>query len=210
MPVVRTVKSIAAVLFGFYLSLPHAALAQVDEAAALNQQVLQLYSQGRYSEAIPLAQRALTIREKALGADHPDVAVSLNNLAVADAKQSHKRALTIREKALGPNHPDVALSLNNLAGIDQAQGRYAEAEPLYKRSLAIREKALSPDHPDVAQALNNLAELYRGLGRYADAEPLYKRSPGKGARCEVRPSERASAALSHREATGGARFALRL
>ena len=59
----------------------YTALAQVDEAAALNQQVLQLYSQGRYSEAIPLAQRTLAIVEKALGPDNPDVATALNNLA---------------------------------------------------------------------------------------------------------------------------------
>ena len=61
--------------------LKQAALAQVDEAAALDQQVTQLYKHGHFSEALPLAQRAPTIREKALGPDHPDVATSLNNLA---------------------------------------------------------------------------------------------------------------------------------
>jgi Tetratricopeptide repeat len=54
----------------------------INEATALNQQVTQLYNQGRYSEAIPLAQRAIAFREKALGPDHPDVAAALNNLAV--------------------------------------------------------------------------------------------------------------------------------
>ena len=34
-----------------------------------------------YSEARPLFERALAIREKALGAEHPDTATSLNNLA---------------------------------------------------------------------------------------------------------------------------------
>ena len=36
---------------------------------------------GRYTDAEPLYQRALAIREKALGPEHPDVADSLNNLA---------------------------------------------------------------------------------------------------------------------------------
>jgi CHAT domain-containing protein/Tfp pilus assembly protein PilF len=85
-----------------------------------------------------------------------------------------KRALSIREKAFGPDHPDVAQSLTNLASVNQAQGRYTDAEPLYKRSLAIREKALGPDHPDVATTLNNLAGLYKTQGRYAEAAPLYK------------------------------------
>jgi tetratricopeptide (TPR) repeat protein len=41
-----------------------------------------LYSkQGRYGDAEPLYQRSLAIWEKALGRDHPYVALSLNNLA---------------------------------------------------------------------------------------------------------------------------------
>jgi tetratricopeptide (TPR) repeat protein len=54
-----------------------------------------------------LFKRSLAIREKALGPDHPDVAISLNNLAglydkegrYAEAEQFYKRALTIGEKA---------------------------------------------------------------------------------------------------------------
>src|SRR4029077_19901244 len=98
------------------------------------------YNQGRFSEALPLAQRALAIREKALPLDHPDVAVSLNNLAelyraqgrYADAEplgtRAHKRALAIEEKALDPDHPDVAVLLNSLAELYRAQDRYADAE----------------------------------------------------------------------------------
>jgi tetratricopeptide (TPR) repeat protein len=134
---IRKVKIIAVVLVAFLLSAPHAALAQVDEAAALNQQVLQLYIQGSYSEAIPLAQRTLAIVEKSLGPDNPDVATALDNLAqlysaqgrYADAEPLYKRSLAIREKALGPDHPNVALSLNNLAGLYLIQGRYGDVEP---------------------------------------------------------------------------------
>ena len=37
---------------------------------------------GAYAEARPLYERALAIREKVLGAEHPDTATSLNNLAI--------------------------------------------------------------------------------------------------------------------------------
>src|SRR5712671_2183846 len=132
-------------------------VAQPSEVEKLNQRVIELYQAGRYAEAITLAQRALAIREKALGDNHPVVATAQNSLALlyrnerryADAEPLFKRSLAIREKALGPDHPDVAQSLNNLAGLYDDQGRYADAEPLYKRSLAIREKALGPDHHDV-------------------------------------------------------------
>ncbi|WP_437542208.1 tetratricopeptide repeat protein [Sorangium sp. So ce367] len=161
-----------------------AAKGPLEEAARQSARVLELERAGRYDEAIPLARRALELRERALGSEHPDVATSLNNLAgllqtkgdYAAAEPLHRRALAIREKALGPEHPDVATSLNDLAGLLQAKGDYAAAEPLYRRALAIREKALGPEHPDVAQSLNNLFLLLRARGDYAAAEPLYRRA----------------------------------
>jgi len=73
-------------------------------------------AQGQYALAEPLYKRSLTIWEKALGPDHPDVAASLNNLAslyksqgqYAQAEPLYKRSLAILEKALGPDHPSVA------------------------------------------------------------------------------------------------------
>ena len=38
---------------------------------------------GRHEDAEPAHNRALEIREKALGPDHPDVGMSLSNLALA-------------------------------------------------------------------------------------------------------------------------------
>ena len=50
-------------------------------ARALNNLALVYGAQGKYGEAEELFKRALAIREKALGASHPDVGQSLNNLA---------------------------------------------------------------------------------------------------------------------------------
>jgi tetratricopeptide (TPR) repeat protein len=86
----------------------------------------------------------LAIRENALGPHHPDVAWSLNNLAVlyqsqgryAEAEPFYKRSLAIDEKAFGSDHPDVARSLNYLAGLYQGQGRYADALQIVKRTIS--------------------------------------------------------------------------
>ena len=88
------------------------------------------------------------MREKALGPEHPEVAMSLNNLALlyrnqghyTEAEPLHKRALAIREQALGPEHPDVATSLENYATLLRETGRSAEAAELELRAKAIRLK----------------------------------------------------------------------
>ncbi|MDY6939507.1 MAG: tetratricopeptide repeat protein [Cyanobacteriota bacterium] len=170
----------------YTLSWQQSTAEELELAAAeeLNQQVLELYQQGQYATAIPLAEGSLVIREKVLGDEHPDVATSLNNLALlyhamgnySEAEPLYQRSLTIWEKVLGDEHPDVATSLNNLAGLYRAMGNYSEAEPLYQRSLAILEQALGAEHPDVALSLNNLANLYSDMGNYSEAEPLYQLS----------------------------------
>ena len=143
-----------------------------------------LYLLGDYAGARPLYEWALTIRERVLGPDHPDVAKSLHNLATLyhvqeryrEAEPLFQRALAIGKQTLGPDHPNVAQSLHNLATLYQAQGRNDAAEPLFQRALAIREQGLGPDHPDVAQSLHNLANLHLAQRRYDAAEPLYQRA----------------------------------
>jgi CHAT domain-containing protein/Tfp pilus assembly protein PilF len=155
-----------------------------QEARKLNNESLKLQRAGKYDEALPLAERALVIREKTLGPQHPDVADSLNNLArlyfdrgdYSKAEALFQRALIIREKALGLEHPDAADSLNNLARLYFDRGDYSKAEALFRRALIIREKALGLEHPDAADSLNNLANLYRRKGEYEKAEPLLNRA----------------------------------
>jgi tetratricopeptide (TPR) repeat protein len=156
----------------------------LEGAQLLNHAGFYLYERRRYTDAEPLYQRALAIREKALRPEHPRVASVLNNLALlyqgqgqpAKAEPLYERALAIREKALGPEDPEVASSLNSLAHFYQDQGQPAKAEPLYERALAIREKALGPEHPEVASSLNSLAHFYQDQGQPAKAEPLYKKA----------------------------------
>jgi tetratricopeptide (TPR) repeat protein len=122
----------------------------LEEAAQLNQVVARLGEEGKYGEAIAPAERALALLEKALGPNHPNVADSLNTLAVlyqaqgayTRAERLLIRALDIREKALGPHHPTVATNLNNLAVLCWTHGAYAQAKPLLARAADIAEQQL--------------------------------------------------------------------
>jgi len=166
-----------------HILIEHYRLTFAKAASVLSRTGLYLKSHALYALAEPLYQRALSIRERQLGPDHPDTAQSLNNLAVLywsqgkyeQAEPLYQRALSIREQQLGPDHPNMATSLNNLAALYRTQGKYEQAEPLYQRALSIRERQLGPDHPDTAQSLNNLAGLYHEQGKYEQAEPLLQR-----------------------------------
>jgi CHAT domain-containing protein len=157
--------------------------AQLDAATKLNEQVENLFGQGRYAEAVKLEQQVLAIREQVLGPNHPDVATSLKYLAglyralgnYSQVEPLSQRALKIDEKGLGPDHPELAIDLTNLAQLFTDQGKYVEAEPVFQRALRIAEKALGPDHPKVAYVLHAQAALYVRQGKYAQAEPLMQR-----------------------------------
>ena len=87
-----------------------------------------LQAQGKFAAARPFYERALAIREQMLGPSHPDIATSLNNLAIllyyeknyAGTLPFMRRALAIRQQRLGPNHLDTQNTAQSLAVIEQA------------------------------------------------------------------------------------------
>jgi hypothetical protein len=64
------------------VAVTHDAEAAQREASALQAEVEALYGQGRFEEAVGPAQRCVALFEQTLGAEHPDLAASLVNLAV--------------------------------------------------------------------------------------------------------------------------------
>jgi len=154
------------------------------EWLTLNQKFNQLYNEGKFNEAILVAEQALILAQSLHPGDHSDVALSLNNLAslydsqgrYCEAEPLYKQALEMIQRLFQGDHPHVASSLNNLAGFYNSQGRYSEAEPLLQQALEMRQRLFQGDHPHVASSLNNLAGLYDSQGRYCEAEPLYLQS----------------------------------
>jgi tetratricopeptide (TPR) repeat protein len=137
--------------------------------------------QGAYKQAELWYQVGLMNLRDRLGNEHPDVATSLNNLALlyqmqgrySEAEPLYYEALQLEQRLLGNDHSSIATCLNNLALLYESQRRYSEAEPLYIEALQLRQKLLGNDHPNVATSLHNLASLYESQGRYSEAEPLY-------------------------------------
>ncbi|HEY0432133.1 MAG TPA: tetratricopeptide repeat protein, partial [Pyrinomonadaceae bacterium] len=124
------------------ICLEHSGKLQIETetvARLSNQAGFHLESRARYEEAEPLLEQALELEQKILGPEHPDVALSMNNLAMLyfsqgrydDAEPLLLHSLELYQKAFGEEHSNVAMGLNNLAEVYRIQGRYEEAEPLY-------------------------------------------------------------------------------
>src|SRR5947209_5384273 len=81
---------------------------KLTEARILNSKVLTLYRGGKSHEALPLANRALTLRKEVLGERHPHYAASLAWVGLlldgqgdlAAARPLHERALAITKEVL--------------------------------------------------------------------------------------------------------------
>jgi tetratricopeptide (TPR) repeat protein len=72
--------------------------------------------QGRYAEAEPQLMRALSIREKALGSDHPDVGKSLINLGELYRLQGRMVMLKLSMSALSPYLTPTSRSSRSCSG----------------------------------------------------------------------------------------------
>ena len=123
--------------------------------------------------------------EKALGPDHPDVALVLHNLSylyyydVRDydrALSLYERSLATKEKTFGADHPLVAMTLTSIGLLEWKRKDYARAERYFQRALEINEKNEGPESVGVGTAAHNLGIVYKESGDYAKGEAFYRRA----------------------------------
>ena len=157
---------------------------ELTEATELTKSVVKLFKEGKFDEALPLAKRALEIRERLLPLADQRVSLSLGYLgdvymAKRDydkARKSFERLLVLQEERLGPTGVNLAFTLDRLALLYYRDGKPAKSEEFYQRALAIREKAFGPESIQVADTLYALAQLYRARRDYDRSLDSYKSS----------------------------------
>lgn len=157
---------------------------ELKEASELSVSVVKLFKQEKFDEAMPLAKRALEIRERLLPPNDPMVLTALGNLgnlynAKSDykaAKKVFERLLPMQEQQFGPNDLKLAPTLERLAVLYYRERNTSKTEAMYQRALAIRENAFGPDHAEVANSLSALAHFYRLSNKYDLALNAYRRA----------------------------------
>jgi len=154
---------------------------------------------GRPEQSMEAQQRAIALKEKALGRDHPDVGISEGNIAVELAGLSRNqealahvdRAVALIENGLGASHPVLATQLNNRGEILNALGRQREARQSFERARVIWERELGLNDRNLAYALTGI-----GISYLAEDDPSSALAPLERAykireAQEVDPSRRA-------------------
>ncbi len=116
--------------------------------------------------------KALEIRQALYPGNHPDVAMSLNNvgntyntLGEASKGLEHFQQALEMCRALYPgNHFDVAGSLNNVGGAYQRLGEASKGLGYLEQALEMYRALYPGNHPEVAASLNNVGIAYEKLG----------------------------------------------
>jgi tetratricopeptide (TPR) repeat protein/predicted Ser/Thr protein kinase len=171
-----------------WLRLGTAALERVGGNARLESWLLNnlgavRLNQGRYEEARDALVRALDLKERTLGRDHPDVALSLLTLegvltklrrldeALADAN----RTIEIDARWLPEDSVFLGMALSNRADVLVAMGRLDEARRDYERAEKIVEPRYPSDSVDRVIPQMGLGNVALARGELARAIEVFER-----------------------------------
>ena len=139
------------------------------------------FASGDTEAGLRALKEGLSLKQKLLGVDHPDVGLSNGNLAYVlkgmdrndEALLYVERAIAIEREKLGAQHPGLAFQYDTRGAILNALGRPAAARQSFQQAVAIWERELGPDDTTLASALTGIGLSYLNEGNSLNAiEPL--------------------------------------
>jgi eukaryotic-like serine/threonine-protein kinase len=139
---------------------------------------------GEIERAVALLEQAVILKERSLGSEHPDVALSLDSLACAlvtlerpnDALVAANRAVAIHAERTDPKSLMLASALSSQGQSLFALGRTSEARTAFERALRDVDSRLVNDSPLLADAKAGLGQLELAEGRPRVAIPLLEKA----------------------------------
>ncbi len=138
----------------------------------------------KFNIAFIFWENCLEISRRAFGDNHPDTAISYNNIGSIysslgnynSALEYYTKTLAIQKRIFGEDHPDTAMSYNNIGSIYDSLDNYDSALEYYTEALAIQKRIFGEEHPDTAMLYNNIGFIYSSLGSYDNALEYYTKS----------------------------------
>jgi tetratricopeptide (TPR) repeat protein len=156
---------------------------------------------GSLDEAEGYCRRALQACRETLGADHPETALSLLNLAdihrlqrrFHDAEPVLAEALDLLDRGRSEH---FAFGVSALAMLHDDQGHVKEAEHLYLQARELLEKQLGSEHAEVAVLLERHGAMLARYGRKDEGAKMLQRATDLLARAQVSRLEEPVPAVS--------------
>jgi eukaryotic-like serine/threonine-protein kinase len=138
------------------------------------------YDLGLFPEAQRELERALSLRRRVLGEEHPDTLSSMNLQAYlyehegkySEAEKLFAKVLEARRRVLGEEHRDTLGSMSGLSFVYHRQGKNAQAEALSAKTLDIERRVLGEEKPQTLSTMIVLGSVYVDEGKYPQAEAL--------------------------------------
>lgn len=170
-----------------YAQNEKSATPDLQEANKSSGEVVKLFSQKKFAEALPFAQKAVSLYEKALGAEHFEVGKALRNLGYVnyylddkkEAQKSFERALEIYEKQAQLSKSDgllMAGMLEILAVIKYGNDKTQTTENLIEKLLAVYEKYGEGNSLKAANGWLALGNFRSAEKSYGKAAEFYEKS----------------------------------
>lgn len=139
-------------------------------------------NQSDLTEAEALAREALAMRRRLFGEVHPDVTLSLSNLAsILSQRQKFDEAIDLGKQSVeqhrhlfGDRHPRTASALDELSWVYKQAGRLPEAIPLARLALEINTENLGPDARTTINSHFGLGTMLDATKDFAGAEKQYR------------------------------------
>jgi CHAT domain-containing protein/tetratricopeptide (TPR) repeat protein len=161
-------------------------------ANSLELHAMWLRFMGRYSEAVPLVERALEIRSRATPG-HPAIILALKirgllEMLMGDAQSARntwEQAVTLAETTLRDSHPVIVEVLRLDGNATYALGDIGGARQLWERGLTIGQAALAPCDPELPSLFNDLAMAQEAEADLHAARNSLSRARGLVERCRA-------------------------
>jgi eukaryotic-like serine/threonine-protein kinase len=152
---------------------------RTSDGSSVMNELANLYSyRGEADRAVTMYRAALDIDRQALGSDHPQVGMQVQNLALTlhmqgkleEAEPLYAESMQILGKVFGERHPQTIDAAANYGRFLHRRGELARAEAVLNRVVDLDRQARGERHPYVAHDLSNRGTLLIDMLRWADAE----------------------------------------
>ncbi|MCL1861154.1 MAG: tetratricopeptide repeat protein [Proteobacteria bacterium] len=145
---------------------------------------IQRIRHAKYDQATGWYLEALSIREKKLGAYHPETVATYDSLAwVSLSKGDYEKAVEWYQKALSIREHsssrkglyDRLITSENIAKVYHRWGKWNKALEWYKKTVELRKLSQGKEHPNTIADYHRIAAIYHSQNDFRNALVWYQK-----------------------------------